>query len=84
MRNSISFQITTWNASEFRPIFGIRTFQFQFTVILLIRECCIVDSVIEEPSFHLLNVVVRIDFSCSDFQQLARFSLRIYFRLWVY
>ena len=33
------------------------------------------DSVIEEPGFHLVNVVVRIDLSCSNFQQLARFSL---------
>ena len=42
------------------------------------------NSVIEEPGFHLVNVVVRIYLSCSHFQQLVHFSLRIYFRLWVY
>ena len=42
------------------------------------------NSVIEEPSFHLVNVVVRIYLSCGHFQQLVHFSLRIYFRLWVY
>ena len=42
------------------------------------------NSVIEEPSFHLVNVVVIIDLSCSNFQQLVHFGLRIYFRLWVY
>ena len=41
------------------------------------------NSVIEEPSFHLVNVVVRIYLSCSHFQQLVHFSLRIYFGLWV-
>ena len=42
------------------------------------------NSVIEESSFHLVNVVVRIDLSCSNFQHLVHFGLRIYFRLWVY
>ena len=42
------------------------------------------NSVIEESSFHLVNVVVRIYLSCSHFQQHVHFSLRIYFRLWVY
>ena len=32
------------------------------------------DSVIEEPSFPSVNVIVRIDFSCSRFQQLVNFS----------
>ena len=42
------------------------------------------NSVIEEPSFHLVNIVVRIDLSYSNFQHLVHFGLRIYFRLWVY
>ena len=42
------------------------------------------NSVIEEPSFHLVNVVVRIDLSYSNFQYLVHFGLRIYFGLWVY
>ena len=42
------------------------------------------NSVIEELSFHLENVVVRIDLSYSNFQQLVYFGLRIYFRFWVY
>ena len=33
------------------------------------------NSVIEEPSFHLVNVVVRIYLSCCHFQQLVHFSL---------
>ena len=41
------------------------------------------NSVIEEPSFHLVNVVVRIDLSYSNFQHLVHFGLRIYFKLWV-
>ena len=32
-----SFQITTWNALNFRQISGIRLFQFQIAVILLIK-----------------------------------------------
>ena len=38
MKNSISFQITTWNALEFRKISEIRSFQFQIAVILMIRR----------------------------------------------
>ena len=42
------------------------------------------NSVIEESSFHLVNVVVRIGLSCRNFKQLVHFGLLIYFRLWVY
>ena len=48
------------------------------------RNAVSCNSVIEEPNFHLVNVVVRIDLSCSNFQHLVHFGLRIYFRLWVY
>ena len=48
------------------------------------RNAVSCNSVIKESSFHLVNVEVRIDISCSNFQHLVHFGLRIYFRLWVY
>ena len=38
------------------------------------RNAVSCNSVIEEPSFHLVNVVVRIDLSCSNFQHLVHFG----------
>ena len=39
------------------------------------RNAVSCNSVIEESSFHLVNVVVRIDLSGSNFQHFVHFSL---------
>ena len=53
MQKSISFQITTWNALDFRQISGIRLFLFQIAVILYDqRNAVSCNSVIEESSLH--------------------------------
>ena len=39
------------------------------------RNAVVCNSVIEKPSFHQVNVIVRVYLSCSRFQQLVNSSL---------
>ena len=39
------------------------------------RNAVVCNSVIEEPSFHLVNAIFRIYLSCSCFQPLVTFGL---------
>ena len=39
------------------------------------RNAVVCNSIIEKPSFHQVNAIVRIYLLCSCFQQLVNFSL---------
>ena len=75
MRNSILFkllpgmlevQTNFWNS-----IVSVSICSYSYDQ----RNAVLCNSVIEEPSFHYVNVIVRIYLSCSRFQQLVNFSL---------
>ena len=82
MQNYILFKLLP-EMLKFRQISGIRLFSFELQYSYDQRNAVACNSVIEESSFHSVNAIVRNYLSCSRFQQLVNFSLRIYFWFWV-
>ena len=75
MQNSIIFkllpgmfevQINFWNST-----FPVSNCRYSYDQ----RNAVVCNSVIEKPSFHQVNAIVRIYLPCSCFQQLVNFSL---------